>query len=83
MKGDALAETEPTGYQDMADKVTSEQRSRMMSAVHGSETLPELYVRKVSVYPIICSNGLSVGLSVQRLSTASEAFVMEAIFALP
>lgn len=30
----------------MADKVTSEQRSRMMAAVHGCDTSPELYVRK-------------------------------------
>jgi DNA mismatch endonuclease, patch repair protein len=30
----------------MSDKVTSEQRSRMMAAVRGRDTLPELYVRK-------------------------------------
>jgi DNA mismatch endonuclease (patch repair protein) len=30
----------------MADRVTSEQRSRMMAAVHGANTEPELYVRR-------------------------------------
>lgn len=30
----------------MADRVTSEQRSRMMAAVRGADTTPELYVRR-------------------------------------
>jgi len=30
----------------MTDRVSPEQRSRMMAAVRGSDTLPELYVRK-------------------------------------
>lgn len=30
----------------MTDKVSQKQRSRMMAAVHGSDTLPEIYVRK-------------------------------------
>jgi DNA mismatch endonuclease, patch repair protein len=31
---------------NMADRVTSEQRSRIMAAVHGANTEPELYVRR-------------------------------------
>jgi DNA mismatch endonuclease (patch repair protein) len=31
---------------NMADRVTSEERSRMMAAVHGVNTGPELYVRR-------------------------------------
>ncbi len=37
---------ELTKPKDMTDKVNPEQRSRMMAAVSGSNTSPELYVRK-------------------------------------